>query len=122
MQQLPEMLRAELAEGEPPSGGLDFDSAIFRWVSEEEWKSRRLEVERADRTAYLHMTEKQMERGCRSYVFKEKWGQRQVICFGFPLHKPAGRRELISGALREQLLFYIGYSRSETLDYGRPGY
>ncbi len=103
------LLPLELAKGEPAAGGLDFDTAIREWVSEEEWRRQRSEIEFAGGLGWILMerdSEAEIERECRSRIFNKKWEQREIVSFGFPLHKKrAGRRELISAELRETLRF-----------------
>ncbi len=104
------LLPLEFAKGEPATGGLDFDTAIREWVSEDEWRNHRSEIKAGGGFAWLLMvhdsTEAHIERECRSEVFNKKWARREVVCFGFPLHKKRqGQRELISAELREALRF-----------------
>jgi hypothetical protein len=80
----------ELAKGEPAAGGLDFDTGIREWVSEEEWRGQRLEIEFAGGLGWILMerdSEAEIERECRSRIFNKKWGRREIVSFAFRFTK-----------------------------------
>jgi hypothetical protein len=86
---------AELADGEPSTGGLFFVYAVWEWGElPEYWMKCGGDVPADDEPLCTHIVQR-IQRDATSKNFLRRWYQNEFVAFGFPLHDLTATRRVV---------------------------